>query len=129
MTTRFLPVGSYIQLHNMLNLPGPGSSKKWTCNGKPNATMHCVQYMVRTDTAFWLYVPAGHHKGWYEVPLGDVQYCKCEPPTEVLATLPAPVMPGSPAARLTAVTDVVLGLPTYDEQGNVVGRSAPLISA
>lgn len=90
MRARFLPVGSYLQLHQMLNLPGPGSSKKWTCNGKPNATTHCVQYMVRDDRGYWLHVPAGHHKGWYHVPFDAVQYCRAEPSMEVLqATLEA----------------------------------------
>lgn len=157
MSARVLPIGSFIILGKPLNIPGLAASNKWTANGQGVLRERCVQYIVRDASSYWLYMPSGAHKGWYELPAVTVQYCKSEPSHEVteaveferqlredeakLKAKEAGVqsahaiaateggLPRSRAAMLDAANELLLGIPYLDEQGNPTGeRGPPLIT-
>jgi hypothetical protein len=48
-----------------------------------------VKHIVETDVSYWLYIPAGSHRGWREVSRTQVAWAKSTPPDELLAMVAA----------------------------------------
>jgi hypothetical protein len=73
----------YLQLHKNLNLPGqPAQLKKLNANGLDREMNGAVRQIVRAPHGFIIEIPAGHHKGFYEIPAESVEHARLEPENE-----------------------------------------------
>lgn len=95
----------FLQLHKPLNLPGPGSSTRWSANGRDGLYAGQVKYIRRDAVGYWMFIPAGLNQGWLHVPFTDVQYAGGEPPAAILEEIKAEEEAAAAAAKAKEEAD------------------------
>lgn len=135
-----------------LNIPGAGQTAKISANGRDGFFSGMCKYITRDDAGYVLTWVGGQNAGTYHVPFERVDHVKWDITPEEAELFHNPKFtiagvdmgaPGgdhtvqhivsgkamSAAAKFEAVMELLKGIPSYDEDGKEIGRSAPLITA